>query len=146
MKTKTPEPDLPPGVLDSDLIGSRMSPGCRSVEFIRTLPQEVQYGGLRFMKTVRLGWIVCTLPIGKDRTYGISVERKSVCRAGGGPHVLACVTVRLTEKNIKRLQSYLDLYKEGMIDAGSTRDRISSRRAEGQVRRARGENSWQWDS
>lgn len=45
---------------------------------------------------------------------------------------------------MKVLQKYVDLYQQGSIKANTTRDRISSRRAEGVERRAAGQSYWRW--
>lgn len=95
------------------------------------------HGAFTFYKTERFGWVLCTLPISKgrrgtnqtDRTYGIAVRDEGLVTVGKGPHVLATVTVWLSEKNFERLMKYVELWKKGMAKAGDTRDRISTRRA-----------------
>jgi hypothetical protein len=46
---------------------------------------------------------------------------------------------------LKSLKPFLELRLKGQGDAGQIRDRISSRRAQGQVMRAEGRSSWRWD-
>lgn len=100
-------------------------------------------------------WVLLTLHIsnpprrqrnrGVDttRSYGVSMDGK-VCRVGLGPHVLKEVTVHLSQSNIERLKKYVDLFRKGLAEAGQIRDRISTRRAQGQIHRANGESSWMW--
>jgi len=98
-------------------------------------------------------WVIATLSIGspgrgrrtfEQRTYGITLAG-NVCRVGGGPHVLRTVRVYIKESRKVALKPLIDLYDRGMADAGMIRDRIGSRRAEGQLRRANGEHSWYWN-
>lgn len=56
------------------------------------------------------------------------------------------VEVHLKQDNVERLRKYLELWTKGMADAGGIRDRISSRRAQGQMERAAGRSYWRWDS
>ena len=74
----------------------------------------------------------------------ITMDGKPV-RVGSGPHVKATVTIYLKANNIERLQKYVDLWLKGMELAGTTRDRISSQRMQGQINRAAGKTSWSWD-
>ena len=100
----------------------------------------------------RIGWVVCTIPIGGARNrwvprmYGVRVDQGTVVRVGGGPHVLQQITVYVTDKNLERTQKYYDHFNNGASSAGQIRDRISSRRAQGQVERANGNRSWRWDT
>jgi hypothetical protein len=90
-------------------------------------------------------WVIATLAIGgKGRTYGIRISTGTVCRVGAGPHVKATVTVHVRVSRAKALQKYTDLRLKGATEANQIRDRISSRRAEGQVMRAQGRHSWTW--
>lgn len=95
-------------------------------------------------------WVITTLLIGgagkrgtTARYYGITIGG-NVCRVGKGPHVLKEVKVYLNKDNLPRLQKYVDLYNKGLADAGMVRDRISTRRAQGQIHRANGRTSWMW--
>jgi hypothetical protein len=95
-------------------------------------------------------WVLTTLRIGgagrgaSERYYGIDVASKKVCRVGKGPHVLDVVTVYVSKANKDRLWKYVDLHQEGLAQAGGIRDRISTRRAQGQIHRANGERFWTW--
>lgn len=97
-------------------------------------------------------WVIATLGISKsrrghaDRTYGIRVDTQTICRVGNGPHVTRTLTVYPRKSRAKVLAPILELYTKGCGEAGLIRDRIGSRRAEGQLRRARGERSWAWDN
>jgi hypothetical protein len=115
-------------------------------------------GTLTLYKIKGRGWVVCALAISKassrqraagvgtDRTYAIELDKPNVVTVGGGPHVEATVTVYVTKTNLERLQPLIDRYVEGLTLAGQIRDRVSSRRAQGQVERANGRTSWRWNS
>lgn len=99
------------------------------------------------------GWVLTTLHISKagkrspgtpDRTYGIGLKDGKVYTVGRGPHVTQVVEVYLRRDNYERLTKYVELWKKGMADAGGIRDRISSRRAQGQQHRAAGRTHWRW--
>lgn len=96
-------------------------------------------------------WIVCTLHIANgrrgqpDRTYGMRCDTKTVVRAGQGPHVLRTVNVYVRQSRTKALAELIELWTKGMANAGTIRDRVSSRRAQGQLERAQGHTSWLWD-
>lgn len=109
------------------------------------------YGQITMHLTTAFGWCVATLPISKarragltDRTYGVRVSDGAGVRVGAGPHVTKTITVYLRKSRVKVLQKYIDLFQKGLIQANETRDRISSRRAEGVQRRAEGAFSWRW--
>jgi len=114
------------------------------------------HGQLTFYNTVGFGWCIATLLINKaprraragatDRTYAVRISDGAGVRIGIGPHVTSTVTVYMRKSRLAALAKYIDLYKQGSIKANTTRDRISSRRAEGVERRARGEYSWRWDT
>lgn len=100
-----------------------------------------------------IGWVIPTLLIGRassrrgqttDRTYAVTMEGKPV-RVGKGPHVTATVTVYVRASRLAALRPFLDLRQAGAATAGEIRDRISSRRAQGQVERANGRTSWRWE-
>lgn len=102
--------------------------------------------------TAQFGWCIRTLGIRRarragrtDRTYAIRVNTKQPVRIGAGPHVLRTVTVYVTEKRKPKLQRFLDMQTLGEEQAGTIRDRISSRRAQGALMRAQGRTSWRWD-
>lgn len=106
---------------------------------------------LYYIKTGN-GWLIRTLHISNakkrsgyqtDRSYAVSLGDGKVYTVGGGPHVLAEVAVRVDKKNVARLKPHLDIYLKGLADAGTIRDRISSRRAQGALRRSdRLNNPW----
>lgn len=99
-----------------------------------------------------MGWVIPTLLIAKagrrrasgtaDRTYAVSLKG-SLCRVGFGPHVKARVTLHV-RKGRAPITALVLLRAKGGEDANTTRDRISSRRAEGSVMRAQGRSSWRW--
>jgi len=150
MTKKTEVLDLPPGIKASD---------CKPEQWKRSLTWEErkQHGceedtGLRFYKTTGFGWVLLTLHISKpgrrsvsqtDRSYGITLDGK-VVRVGKGPHVLKELLVYINKDNVVRLTKYIDLRNKGLGDAGQIRDRISSRRAQGQLHRQQGHTSWIW--
>jgi hypothetical protein len=98
------------------------------------------------------GWCIPTLDIGgagrqaTRRTYAVKVDTGNVVRIGKGPHVTATHRVYVRESRLKDLQKFLDLRRKGAGDAGSIRDRISTRRAQGQQERAAGNHYWRWNS
>lgn len=97
-------------------------------------------------------WFVPTLEIsgGRNaakygrRTYAIGVAKGNIVTIGGGPHVTARRRFYVSKARAKALQRYLDLKERGLADASKIRDRVGSRRAEGQLRRAIGQTSWTW--
>lgn len=109
---------------------------------------------LTFYQVKGIGWVLTTLHISNPsrrqaagtpaRTYAIGLTDRKVYTVGKGPHVLKSVEVHLKNSNLERMQKYIDLYREGMGNAGQIRDRISSRRAQGQLYRAAGRSSWNW--
>lgn len=129
---------LPEGILESDTKYPKYDPKNRVIETIRLY----DLGG-------RFGWCIATLPINPrtNRTYGFRVQEggRSDVVTMGNPQT-RIVTLYVTQKRQKALQPYLDMYRAGIEQAGAIRDRIGSRRAEGQVRRARGERSWLWSN
>lgn len=92
-------------------------------------------------------WVILTLAIdNRGRSYVVRTDTGGTGRAGSGPHVKAEVKVYLRADNLDRLGKYVELWKKGMVEAGMIRDRIGSRRAQGQIERANGRTSWMWDS
>lgn len=96
------------------------------------------------------GWVIATLPIGGkrragyvERTYAIGQDRK-VYTVGQGPHVTGTVRVYVTQARAKALAPLLELYTFGMAEAGTIRDRISTRRAQGAIHRRNGDRYWTW--
>jgi hypothetical protein len=130
MKKPAIKTDLPPGVIASDL---RYPTTGRSV------------GDLTFYFTNRFGWCVATLSINsRGRTYGITMDG-NIVSMGGRPDD-KIVYAYVSEARQAALQKFLDLKAKGLGNAGDIRDRIGSRRAEGQVKRAQGLHSWRWDA
>lgn len=139
-KTKTTapaKPQLPPGILASDLKWPEYS------EDNRLLQQLDMYFVPRF------GWCIATLHIRNAsrrqriygagntdaRTYATAVNDGQLVTVGLGPHVTDRVTVYVTTKRAEKLQKYLDLHSKGQAEAQETRDRISTRRAQTTLRR-----------
>lgn len=144
MTTKNP---LPSGILASDIKHPGYSnAACNSVSKV---PYDDRTFDLWYVKS--FGWVIPTLLISSgrrsnttDRTYATTLDGKPV-RVGRGPHVLETHTVWVRNARLKSLQKFLDLRKSGQATAGQIRDRISSRRAQGQMMRAEGRSSWRWD-
>ena len=99
-------------------------------------------------------WVIATLLISRagprqrgaaDRTYAVTLDGQ-IMRVGLGPHVKSTVTIYLRKSRMAVLQKYVDLHAKGGADANQIRDRISSRRAQGQLERAAGKYSWKWDT
>jgi len=144
--------DLPPNVTVADLeypTGNNIDWETR-----KQLGLEELYD-LVFYKTSGLGWLIATLHIKNPsrrqrgaaaRTYAVGINDGKVYRVGLGPHVLKTITVYLSKTNLDRLGNYIRLWKQGLAEAGTVRDRISSRRAQGQIYRSQGRTSWRWDS
>ena len=138
--TKTKTPALPEGILQSDLeypvspkaigFGARLDAWYKKHRVI---------GQLRFWYTERFGWCIATLHIRNasrrsgarftdSRTYAVTLDG-NIVTLGLGPHVLCQHTVYVTQARAAALQRFIDLQESGLADAGSIRDRISSRRA-----------------
>jgi hypothetical protein len=108
------------------------------------------------MRAGPIEWFIPTLLIAKAsrrsanttaRTYATRVkDGASGYRIGRGPHVKAVVTVYIRKSRAKALQRFLDMRTAGQETAGQIRDRISSRRAQGELMRAQGRRSWEWDA
>ena len=140
---------LPKGITKADMT----RPSFERDDVDRSLPYEDR--SFDIWRLAGFGWVIPTLAIAKGgaRTYAVAlaegnarrVERGAQIRCGMGPHVLEQHTVYLRKSRAAALQTFLDLRREGAIDANTTRTRISSRRAQGQVERARGNSYWRWD-
>ena len=133
--------NLPAGILASDLKFASYDK-CQGVPFEeRTF--EIWH--------TSLGWVIPTLAIRNARngqprrTYAVRISDGTVCRVGMGPHVTATHTVYVTKKRYAALAPFITLRAQGLGNAGAVRDRISSRRAQGQVERALGKTSWRWN-
>jgi hypothetical protein len=139
---------LPPGITAADLKFPSYE------DRADRLDDQGDHGQLTFYNTTGFGWCIATLLINRAssrsrhqsaRTYAVRVSDGAGVRIGTGPHVLNTVTVYLRKSRLAVLQKYIDLYQKGAIQANTTRDRISSRRAEGIQKRAAGYHSWSWD-
>lgn len=143
-------PPLPLGILKSDCEYPKYS----------SKPTSADYHNKKVMLNVHLyyveafGWVVTTVHISNAnrrigqsaaRAYAVDLEGK-VVRVGNGPHVLKIVSVYVRQERWEALKPLVELYNNGCIEAHKIRDRISTRRAQGQVHRANGEYSWRWDS
>lgn len=138
--TKTP---LPEGILKTDLTRPSMS-----AYGGEALSNDWQNNTFDLWHVTGFGWCIPTLAIsGKGaRTYAIRIKDRNVVRIGMGPHVTEQVTVYVRINRLRTLQSFLDMRTDGAGKAGQVRDRISSRRAQGQIMRAEGRSSWRWNS
>ena len=155
---KTDSASLPPDVKAGDLKHVCRYGDKAYTDDMQAKDREIRnaghYGALTFYLVKNTGWVLTTLHISNPsrrqasgtpaRTYGIGVADSKVYTVGRGPHVEKEVTVYLDSTNIDRLQRYADLWVKGMEDASAIRDRISSRRAQGQLHRAAGESHWRW--
>lgn len=110
-------------------------------------------GSFEIWNVKNFGWCIPTLAIKRAgrsslndtrRTYAVRISDSNVCRIGHGPHVLATHTVYIKATRVQALACFLNLQRKGLEDAGSVRDRISSRRAQGQLERAQGKSFWRW--
>jgi len=142
-RTKAKAIELPPGVLVSDT---------KYPDWKERATDHGDNGCLTFYNTHGFGWCIATLAIGgrtrrgreNSRTYAVRVSDGAGVRIGNGPHVKSTVTIYLRKARMSALKKYADLYVTGAVKANTTRDRISSRRAEGVERRAAGDTWWRW--
>lgn len=93
------------------------------------------------------GWCITTLLIknaswrGRSagastaRFYAVRIDSGQVVRIGHGPHVTATADISVKKSRVAALQKYVDMKRKGLADASMIRDRISSRRAQGALRR-----------
>lgn len=98
---------------------------------------------LTFIRSERFGWVVTTLAINarQNRYYAATLDGET-CTVGNPKSQL--LTVYVKESRATQLSEWIKASKAGEERAGEIRDRIGSRRAEGQERRARGETYWRW--
>ena len=136
-KVKALKAPLPLGLLATDLVrpyyGSETKDWREGLSIVKRIP-------LYFVPS--FGWVVATLDISRasrgqstDRTYGIRVDTRETVRVGNGPHVLASYEVLLRKERQEALTELLSLHNEGAVAANNIRDRISTRRAQGALRR-----------
>ncbi len=151
---KKQKQELPPNVVEADKKYCEHSERVPYAEMSKLVGDDNFAGAFTFYKAKNLGWVLCTLHISNPsrrqaagttaRTYAIGVKDQKICTVGRGPHVEAEVEIFLSKENLERLMPYVELYKKGLADALSIRDRISTRRAQGQLHRAAGRSSWMW--
>ena len=141
---------LPPDILETDL--QRPAWDAKDNQALVEGRYGKEHAEFELWYTEKMGWCIPTLLIGRarsanttDRTYATTLDGKPV-RIGKGPHVLRTVTVYVRVSRLAVLQKYLDTRTAGAATAGQIRDRISSRRAQGQEERAAGHRSWLWDA
>lgn len=140
--TTTTRPALPTGVKESDL----------------TRPDFRKWTGpyaesvLDLWYVVGRGWCIPTLYIGSShrqqwlpRTYGVAMDG-SIVTMGGGPHVTHTVKVYNRTARAAALKPLFALKAKGELDASTIRNRIGSRRAQGQLERMAGKSYWRWNS
>lgn len=142
--------DLPKGITKDDLERPHWdAKGSEKQAYDKESYRHLEFG---LWYTEALGWVIPTLFIGGGRraaqagsvrTYATTIDGK-VCRVGMGPHVKQQLTVYVRVGRRAALQPYLDLQEKGQADAGQVRDRISTRRAQGQLHRQAGHTSWTW--
>jgi len=148
-KTITTVQPLPKGILTADL----QRPAYDATD--RLVHDAGNYGSFELWYTTGFGWCLPTLLIsansrrvarsGSERTYAARVSDGATVRIGMGPHVTERVTVYVRTSRLAALQPFLDVMTAGAGKAGTIRDRISSRRAQGAEMRAQGRSSWRWD-
>lgn len=141
MTGKSNLPALPFGLKAADLAYPKRP---KKYDWRKEQPFDVLHT-LTLYETERFGWVVTTLHIrnagsrsmrgAQPRTYGVD-ERGQVVTVGLGPHVKRTITVYVTRARAAALQKLVDLHERGLADAGSIRDRISTRRAQGAMRRS----------
>lgn len=137
---------LPEGVIAADL----KYPSFKSGGY--KLLARLETGGvaqIEMWNVVDRGWCIKTLPISTsrrvnqgyssgERTYGVAISDGKVVTMGNGPHVTGQIIVYVKTSRLSALQKYLDLLKKGSEEANTIRDRISTRRSQGVLRRGGG--------
>lgn len=130
---------MPQGIEAFDLTYPEWNPK-KPDELVREIGE---YGALELYDTTGFGWCIATLGIRKarsagkaDRTYAIRVSDGQPVRIGLGPHVKRTVKVYVRQSRLEALKKYVDLYNKGSETAHEIRDRISTRRAQGALRRS----------
>jgi hypothetical protein len=131
---------LPFGLKQSDLSYPKRP---KTYDWRKPQPHDLLHT-LTLYETERFGWVVTTLHIrnagsrsmrgAQPRTYGVTASGQ-VVTVGLGPHVKSTMTVYVSRARAEALKTLVDLHERGLADAGSIRDRISSRRAQGAMRR-----------
>jgi hypothetical protein len=142
MTKKSNTNDLPFDLIESDLKYPKRP---KKYNWHKEQPFDVLHT-ITLYETTRMGWVVCTLHISnpsrrrhssdaQPRTYGVTSDGK-VCRVGLGPHVKRTLTVYVSRGRANALKKLIELHDTGLESAGSIRDRISSRRAQGVMLRS----------
>ena len=140
---------LPEGILMGDLVMPKNKDGYSDWDALAgETGERLQF---EMWYTTGFGWCIPTLNISPHnrrvssaRTYAVRVDTDGVVRIGGGPHVIERHWVYVKKARLKALQKYVDMQAQGAVDANTVRDRISSRRAQGALNRAKGLTSWRW--
>jgi hypothetical protein len=124
--------ELPKGILESDL------------KYPKKYSSLLEYPDDNFelMYCERFGWCIPTLLIAKsryrdkmgNRTYAVTMNGDTV-RIGNGPHIKAQTRIWIRKSRKNKLQKFLDLRTNGTSSAGEIRDIISTRRAQGAMRK-----------
>jgi hypothetical protein len=135
----TPAIALPAGIVATDL----KCPDWKSKDGLDpTVPYEDRHFEIWY--TPGFGWCIPTLRIrgagrtessATARTYAVAIDSERVCRIGHGPHIKATHTVYVRKSRATALAKFIALKNTGAEDANTIRDRISSRRAQGTLRR-----------
>jgi hypothetical protein len=142
-------PTLPEGIIPTDLKyphSADKTPRYGTKAYAKWIAVNRAVDQFDLWYTVRFGWCIPTLHIRnagrrqaagltQERTYAVEIKGGGVVTIGLGPHVTARVTVYVTEGRRVALQPLIDLRTKGQGDAGSIRDRISTRRARSSMRR-----------
>lgn len=144
-KTKKTDDTLPPDILLSDT----KYPDYKKEKREKIAYEVGDHGQLRFYRTEGFGWCIATLHIANarrnqsaNRTYAARISDGAVVRIGNGPHVKARVSIYIRQSRVAALKKYIDLYNAGAESAHIIRDRISTRRAQGALRRGGDSMSW----
>ena len=139
---------LPEGILMGDLVMPKNKDGYS--DWNALAGTRVMGGQFELWYTTGFGWCIPTLNIShnrrasSERTYAVRVDTDGVVRIGGGPHVIERHWVYVKKARLKALQKFVDMQAQGAVDANTVRDRISSRRAQGALNRAKVLTSWRW--
>lgn len=137
IKTATPMPALPAGLKITDTH--------RCVNW----KQRDYESDFELWHVASFGWVIPTLTIRQvsrhdtrhqqRRSYAVTMDGKLV-RVGFGPHVTHMLEIIGRKSRKAALQPFLKLRTDGEALAGTVRDRISTRRAQGTLRRTT--NRW----
>lgn len=147
-KKKSAQPKLVlPGALPPDITEDLLHQDYDNPSKYKGVPWEQRWFELWFVDG--WGWCIPTLLISNagsrrvnstgagatKRTYAVRVDNRETVRIGLGPHVKGTYTVNVTKKSLPAMEKYFTLIQEGQTKAGQIRDTISTRRAQGAMRR-----------